>query len=452
VSDNVYILGVGMIKFGKNIDQSVKQMTGESLKLALEDAGLSMDAIEAAWFSNSGWGSAEFQHGIRGQVALTPHGLDNVSIINVENACASGSTALHSAWMSVKAGVYGCALAIGTEKMYVQPDPRWAAKIDGFISGTDVEETLGMMEAVKAEAKKRREQKEKEAKEQGKEMQPDKGHSIFMEFYGAGARAHMKRYGTTQRQLAVIAAKAHNNSTMNPLAQYTFPQTVEQVMEDREISYPLTRAMCAPIGDGSAAAIVVSDSFLKKHPSDRAIRILASIMQSGSRTGGDAVARAAKMAYEKAGVGVEDVNLMEVHDATAFGELAVTERLGLCEVGGGGPLAESGATSLGGRIPVNPSGGLMSRGHPIGASGLAQTYELITQLRGEAGQRMAAARSAAARPAWPCISTASSSRPEQTTAEGRACMAPERRLAANTFWGRANSSGHQLDPCHFPRP
>jgi len=388
VSDNVYILGVGMIKFGKNFDQSVKQMTGESLKLVLEDAGLSMDAIEAAWFSNSGWGSSEFQHGIRGQVALTPHGLDNVSIINVENACASGSTALHSAWMSVKSGIYDCALAIGTEKMYVKPDPRWAAKVDGFISGTDVEETLGMMDAFKAEAKKRREQKEEEAKKEGKELEPDKGHSIFMDFYGAGARRHMESYGMTQRQLAVIAAKAHNNSTMNPLAQYTFPQTVEQVMEDREISYPLTRAMCAPIGDGSAAAIVVSDSFLKKHPSDRAIRILASIMQSGSRgTGGDAVARAAKMAHERAGLGVEDVNVMEVHDATAFGELAITERLGLCEVGGGGPLAESGATSLGGRIPVNPSGGLMSRGHPIGASGLAQTYELITQLRGEAGER-----------------------------------------------------------------
>lgn len=388
MSDNVYILGVGMIKFGKNFDKSVKQMTGESMQLALDDAGISKDDIQAAWFSNSGWGSSQFQHSIRGQVALTPHGLDNISIINVENACASGSTALHSAWMSVKSGIYDCALAMGTEKMYVQADPRWAAKVDGFISGTDVEETLGQMDAVKAEAKKRRDEKEKEAKEEGKELQPDKGHSIFMDFYGAAARAHMANYGTTQRQLAAIAAKAHNNSTMNPLAQYTFPQTIEQVMEDREISFPITRAMCAPIGDGSAAAIVVSESFLKKHASERAIRILASIMQSGSReAGNDPVARAAQLAYEKAAVGVEDVNVLEVHDATAFGELGVTERLGICPVGEGGPLAESGATSLGGRIPVNPSGGLMSRGHPIGASGLAQTFELITQLRGEAGAR-----------------------------------------------------------------
>jgi len=388
MSENVYILGVGMIKFGKNFDQSVKQMTGESMQLALDDAGLTKEDIQAAWFSNSGWGSSQFQHSIRGQVALTPHGLNNISIINVENACASGSTALHSAWMAIKSGIYDCALAIGTEKMYVQPDPRWAAKVDGFISGTDVEETLGNLDAVKAEAKKRRAEKEREAKEKGIELPEDKGHSIFMDFYGAGARAHMEKYGTTQRQLAAIAAKAHNNSTMNPLAQYTFPQTIEQVMADREISFPLTRAMCAPIGDGSAAAIVVSESFLKKHPSKRAIKILASILQSGSRgNDSDPATRAANMAFEKAGVGVSDVNVLEVHDATAFGELAVTERLGICPVGEGGPLAESGATSLGGRIPINTSGGLMSRGHPIGASGLAQNFELVTQLRGEAGER-----------------------------------------------------------------
>jgi acetyl-CoA acetyltransferase len=377
-----------MIKFGKNVDKSVKQMTGESMQRALDDAGLTKDDVEAAWFSNSGWGSSQFQHSIRGQVALTPHGLDDISIINVENACPTGSTALHSAWMSVKAGVYDCALAIGTEKMYVQPDPRWAAKLDSFIAGTDVEETLAHIDALKAEAKKRREEKERQAREEGRELAPDKGHSVFMDFYGAAARAHMATHGTTQRQIAAIAAKAHNNSTMNPLAQYTFPQTIEQVMEDREVSFPLTRAMCAPIGDGSAAAIVVSESFLKKHPSDRAIRILASIMQSGTReAGGDPVERAAEMAFEKAGLGIDDVDVMEVHDATAFGELTITERVGLCAVGEGGPLAESGATSLGGRIPVNPSGGLMSRGHPIGASGLAQTYELITQLRGEGDKR-----------------------------------------------------------------
>jgi acetyl-CoA acetyltransferase len=209
-----------------------------------------------------------------------------------------------------------------------------------------------------------------------------------MDFYAAGSRRHMEKYGLTQRQLAVIAAKNHNNSTLNPLAQYTFPQTVEQVMNDREVAFPLTRAMCAPIGDGSAAAVVCSERFLRKHPSNRAVRIRASILRSGHRVGeNDAAVRAAMAAYEAAGVGPDDIHVAEVHDATAFGELSVTEQLGFCPVGEGGVLAESGATALDGRIPVNPSGGLISRGHPIGASGLAMAYELVTQLRGEAGQR-----------------------------------------------------------------
>jgi acetyl-CoA acetyltransferase len=209
-----------------------------------------------------------------------------------------------------------------------------------------------------------------------------------MDFYAAGSRRHMEKYGMTQRQLAVIAAKNHNNSTLNPLAQYTFPQTVEQVMNDWVVAFPLTRAMCAPIGDGSAAAVLCSERFLKKHPSSRAIRIRASIIRSGQRVGpSDSAIRAAEAAYETAGVGPDDIDVAEVHDATAFGELSVTEQLGFCPIGEGGPFAESGATALDGKIPVNPSGGLISRGHPIGASGLAMAYELVTQLRNEAGKR-----------------------------------------------------------------
>ncbi len=395
MSDNVYILGAGMIKFGKNYDDSIKKMTGESLQLALNDCGLAREDIQAAWFSNSGWGMSQFQHSIRGQVALSANGLERIPIINVENACASGSTALHSAWMSVKAGLYDCAVAMGTEKMSFKPggDPSvslrgGSAGLDGFISGTDVEETIRMMESIKAEAKKRRAQKEKEAKDKGSELAPDKGHSVFMDFYAAGARAHSAKYGTTQRQLAAIAAKAHNNSTMNPLAQYTFPQTVEQVMADREVAFPLTRAMCAPTGDGSAAAIVCSEAFLKKHPSDRAVKIRVSVLQSGNRQGeNDTARRTAAQAFEKAALGPEDIDVLELHDATAFGELNLCEQLGFCGIGEGGPFAESGATAIGGEIPINPSGGLISRGHPIGASGLAQTYELVTHLRGEAGSR-----------------------------------------------------------------
>ncbi len=393
MSDNVYVYGVGMIKFGKHLDLGIKQLTGEALKLVLKDCGLEKKDIEAAWFSNTGWGMSAFQHSIRAQVALTANGLDKIPMVNVENACASGSTALHSAWMAVKAGVYDCVLAIGAEKMYFEiKDKKEKAKsFQGFIAGTDVEETMKFIEAWKASEKKRKEEEARKAKEEGKEIKnkdSKKGHSIFMDFYAHGARAHMKKYGTTQRQLAAIAAKAHNNSTLNPLAQYTFPQTIDQVMEDREVAFPLTRAMCAPIGDGAAAAIVCSEKFLKQNPSKRVVKILASILKSGSRiTGDDICARASRAAYETAGVGPEDINVCEVHDATAFGELHQTEQMGFCEVGEGGPYAESGATAIDGKIPVNTSGGLISRGHPIGASGLAQTYELVTQLRGEAGKR-----------------------------------------------------------------
>jgi acetyl-CoA acetyltransferase len=226
-------------------------------------------------------------------------------------------------------------------------------------------------------------------KETGEKPKKKKDHSIFMDLYGLAARGHMKAYGTTQRQIAVIAAKNHNNSTMNPLAQYTFPQTVKQVMEDYVVSFPLTRAMCAPTGDGSAAAIVCSEQYLNDNPSlkDRAILVRASILRSGSRKSFNEIKVASDIAYKTAGLGPDDINVSEVHDATAYAELHVTEGLGFCPVGQGGPFAESGATALDGKVAVNPSGGLLARGHPIGASGVAQMYELITQLRGEAGER-----------------------------------------------------------------
>jgi acetyl-CoA acetyltransferase len=286
-------------------------------------------------------------------------------------------------------------LAIGVEKMYfdlskTNKETKNNA-FKGFISGTDVEETMMWMEKWKESERRKKEemaQKDKEQLNKTKKDDSQKGHSIFMDFYANGARKHMAEYGTTQRQLAIIAAKAHNNSTLNPLAQYTFPQTVEQVMNDREVAYPLTRAMCAPIGDGAAAAIICSEKFIKKHSKSRAVLIRASILKSGKRTGeNDICQRAANAAYDKAGLGPEDINVAEVHDATSFGELYQTEQMGFCKIGEGGALAENGATAIDGKIPVNTSGGLISRGHPIGASGLAQTYELITQLRREAGKR-----------------------------------------------------------------
>ncbi len=379
MSNDVWIIGVGMIKFGKFLQRSIKDMTGQVINEVLRDCGLSRETIQAAWFSNSSWGIYSFQHCIRGQVALTANGIQAIPITNVENACASGSTALHGAWTAIKAGVYDVTLAVGAEKLY---DEDRAKVMGGFMAGTDVEEMSRTVSRLQ----------EQEAKEKAKEVKTQQeapgGHSAFMDFYAAGARAHMKRFGSTQKQLAVIAAKNHNNSTLNPLAQYTFPQTVEQVLNDRIVAYPLTRAMCAPIGDGAAAAIICSEQFLKKHPADRAVKIRASILEGGSRTGTDNIGeRAGKRAFEMASLGPKDIDVMEVHDATAFGEVSAMEALGFCPRGEGGLIAERGDTALHGKIPVNTSGGLLSRGHPIGASGLAQIYELVTQLRGEAGQR-----------------------------------------------------------------
>lgn len=222
-------------------------------------------------------------------------------------------------------------------------------------------------------------------------------HSPFMDIYGYSARQHMKKFGSTVEQLAVIASKNHFNSTLNPNAQYRFEVPVEKVLKDRLVSWPITRSMCAPVGDGAASAIVCSKSVVKKLGLSRqAVRIRASILGTGKdRPYGfdepEIGERLSRLAYEKSGLGPEDISMAEVHDATAYGELRQAENLGFCPAGEGGILAESGATSLSGRIPINTSGGLISRGHPVGASGLAQIHEIVTQLRGRAGKRQIAA-------------------------------------------------------------
>ncbi len=385
MSDKVYVYSVGMSKFGKFLDKSIKDLTAETLKSVKSDNDFDLSNIEAAWFSNTCWGMTDFQHSIRGQVALTSNGVDKIPITNVENACASGSTAFNGAWTAIKAGVFDCALAIGAEKVY-QEDR--AAMMKGFITYTDVERTRTLMEQMQKMAAKQKAEKAASQKS-GEKKEKKGGHSVFMDFYAAGARAHMKEYGTTQRQLAAIAAKNHNNSTMNPLAQYTFPMTVDQVMEDYEVAFPLTRAMCAPVGDGAAATVLCSERFLKEHPNDKAILIRASILRSGSWQRDNVSKRASTAAYKMAGLSPKDINVAEVHDATAYGELEQIEQMGFCPLGKGGPFTESGETEIGGKIAVNTSGGLLSRGHPLGASGLAQIYELVTQLRGDAGKRQA---------------------------------------------------------------
>lgn len=394
MDENIYIVGVGMPKFGKFLDKSIKDLSGLALNGALGDSGLKQSDVECAWFSNSTWGIFRFQHMIRGEVALSAHGIEKIPVFNVENACAGASTALHGAWMAIKSGLYDCTLALGAEKLFSEDR---ALTMKAFNAATDVEVSEKLLAYLKkiAEDKKKKDA-EKKGKNGVKQSGKKGGHSAFMDLYASGARAHMKKYGTTQRQIAIIAAKNHNNSTMNPLAQYTFPQTVEQVLNDYEVAYPLTRAMCAPIGDGAAAAILCSEAFLKNHEElkERAVLIRASILKSGSLTDTDLEERTINAAWKmtnrdsnKAQISIKDINVSELHDASAFAELDEMEKVGFCPRGEGGPFVETGITELKGEYPINPSGGLLARGHPIGASGLAQIHELVTQLRGEAGER-----------------------------------------------------------------
>jgi acetyl-CoA acetyltransferase len=379
--ENIYIIGVGMIRFNKYPDRNVRDMAIEAVDLTLKDAGLKKEELEAVFFSNTFWGMFDNQHSIRGEVVMRSMGVGNVPVTNVENACAGGSTALNLAYTGIKAGMYDVAIALGSEKI---THPNKALSLSSYSTCMDVanfEKHINMIIEIG---------KTFNVKLPESETAPGEGRSIFMDAYAMGARWHMSRFGSTQHQLAVICAKNHWHASLNPLAQYQQNMTVEEVLADRPVAYPLTRAMCAPVGDGAAAAIVCSERFLKKLKNARPVKILASILGTGSDRGmddPDVGERLVKIAYNKAGVGPNDIDLAELHDATAWGELHQTESMGFCPMGEGGPYAESGATKLGGAKPINTSGGLECKGHPIGASGLSQIHEIVTQLRGEAGKR-----------------------------------------------------------------
>ncbi|MCA8868448.1 MAG: thiolase family protein [Rhodobacteraceae bacterium] len=380
-AEQVYIVGINMTRLGKFPDHSVKDLTAEAVNGALADAGCGVDDIDAAWFSNTRQGILEGQNTIRGQCALRPMGFGGIPIVNIENACASSSTALRDAVAHIRAGMCDVALIAGAERMFY-PDKK-AEMLRAFEGGSDIhllDDSRRWLAGI------------------GREMLPegetdsDGQHSFFMDYYAAVSRLHMQLYGTTQRQIAAAAAKNHFHSTMNPLAQYRRDMTIDEVLADQAIRYPLTRAMCAPISDGGAAAIICSARALGRFDKSRAIRVRATALASGSdRDGtnfdGHIGQVAASSAYEQAGVGPEAMDVAEVHDACSFAEILQTENLGFFPRGEGGVHAERGATRLGGRIPVNPSGGLVSKGHPVGATGIIQIHELVAQLRGGAGAR-----------------------------------------------------------------
>lgn len=381
MSEAVFILGVSMTPFAKCPEKSVKQLTREAVSAALADAGLAAGDLDSAIFANYAQGHMEGQIGIPGQVALRACGIGGIPIVNVENACASGSSALYLAVNLVRSGAAKIALAVGAEKMFSADK---AATFSLFRGAWDVHDEGRTMAALR--------QSVADISAPSETASGDAQRSEFMEIYAALAKQHMRRFGLTQRQLAIVAAKNHFHSTFNPLSQYRTALSEAEILGARLIDWPLTLPMCSPISDGAAAAIVCNASMAKRLRSPRTVKIEAIVLASaGERNRDDldrhVTRRAALKAYEEAGLGPEDMSVAEVHDATAMGEIIQVENLGFCEIGAGGYLAESGATRLGGRLPVNPSGGLESKGHPLGATGLGQIYELVTQLRGEAGGR-----------------------------------------------------------------
>ena len=381
---DVYVVGVSMTPFGRFFDKSVKQLTHEAVSAALNDATLDKESGGAAYFANTTQGLLEGQHLVPGEMALRDMGFEGIPMMNVENACASASSAFHSAYLAVKAEMAAVALAVGADKMYDAAKAKSFKIFDGALDVHKAGDTFAGLEAL------------------GEGVEPPEGTNIsngqrspFMDVYANFAKFHMKNFGSTQRQFAAVAAKNHQHSTLNPLSQYRDAYSVDDVLDARLISWPLTLPMCSPISDGAAAAILCSEAYLDRLDETvraRAIRIGACEIGTGITRSAAEVEKhithlTANRAYERAGIGPKDISVAEVHDATAFGEVTQTENLGFCDFGQGAWLAEQGETALGGRIPINPSGGLESKGHPIGATGLGQIYALATHLRGEAGER-----------------------------------------------------------------
>ncbi len=373
---NARIAGVGMTRFMKYPDKGIKELGTEAVQKAVADAGLELADIEAAYVGNCAAGLVTGQESIRGQVILDTIGVGKIPIINVENACASGSTALIQACSMVTAGLFDVVLALGVEKLSHKDK---AKSFAAFAGAMDVDE-LAQMVADLAKA----------AAEGGGEEGAGQSRSMFMDVYASAARAHMEKYGTTIEQFAGVSAKNSFHGSLNPNAQFHQVLSVEDVLNDRPIVPPLTRSMCSPIGDGAAAAVVMSERKARELGVSKPVRIRSSVMHSGwhhTEDEPDTVELCARDAYEESGLGPEDLDLIELHDASAPAEIINYDALGLCQEGGGGELIEKGVTKLGGRLPVNTSGGLLRKGHPVGASGLAQVVEITLQLQGRAGKR-----------------------------------------------------------------
>lgn len=379
---DIYIAGISMTVFGRHFERSLDDLAREAVDGALKDAGCAKEDLGTAFYAGITNGPLQGQFAIPGQVVLTKLGIEGIPVYNIDNGCAAGSSAFALAVQSLKAGVTDVALALGAEKMNVEDKLSVLKLMEAGWDVSRVEENYARLVKLG----------EGIVPPEGSES--DKPYSKFMSIYAALCRNHMGKWGTTQRQIAAVSAKNHQHSVHNPWSQFRKPFTIDEVLAAPPITYPLTLPMCAPVTDGAAAAIICTEEGLKRIGADRnrCIRVAASVVRSASSRSIDQhelnLARlAANQAYEIAGLGPNDMHVAEVHDAAAMGEIIQVENLGFVAMGEGGPAAERGDFTIGGRLPVNPSGGLESKGHPLGATGIGQLYELVTQLRGEAGAR-----------------------------------------------------------------
>ncbi|MCP4007318.1 MAG: thiolase family protein [bacterium] len=354
MGNDVYVLGIDMIKFGKFPERSVPDLGAEAALLALDDAGVTINDCQALYCGNLMQASA-----MVGQRLLQEIGQTGIAVVNCANACATGATAFREGWTAIKAGLYDMVLCVGVEQM------AGAGLLGGGGGGKGIP-TEGLL-----------------------------GSGTMPAVFAEAGMEHSRKYGTTFEQFAKVSVKNHHHSTMNPKARYQIETPLEDVMGAEMISYPNTKLMCSVNVDGAAAAVICSEKKARELGMKRAVKVRASVLTSDRWTQRDltmpdvntCTRDAAAQAYEMAGVGADELNLIELHDCFATAEILHYENLGICKDGEAGRMIDEGHVALGGRIPVNASGGLLSKGHPLGATGIANIYEVSTHLRGEAEKR-----------------------------------------------------------------
>jgi acetyl-CoA acyltransferase len=350
-----YVLGVSMTRFGKFLDKTLQDLAYDPIWNAIHESNIDPNDIDIAFVGNAYAGLITGQESVRGQVILREAGISRIPILNVENACASGSTAFYLAQRAVASGQAELALAVGVEKLFCD-DTGKSLKALATSSDQEIEGRMGI---------------------------------LFAGIYAMRVRAHMERYGITREQLARVAVKNHDHGALNPHAQYRNRVTVEEVLGSRMIADPITLLMTCPLGDGGAALLIGTNEMARRM-GKRPVRIGSTVLGSFGFTRKDEpriTARVSRKAYQEAGVSPRDIQVAELHDAVAPVELFLYEELGFCGLGESGRMIDEGITWLGGKLPVNTSGGLTAKGHPAGATGLAQVAEIVWQMRGEAGER-----------------------------------------------------------------